>query len=94
MANTFSSLQELLDEIQTLAFDPATADRALALGEAIVMVLGMGPALAQVETQAAASQANGLVYDDVVANQQMANIIGMVTTMNCVQTLLNKNSGH
>lgn len=90
MSNSYSSLEQLLTEIQTLAFDPATADRAMALGEAIVQVLGTGPSLAAIESTAAANQANSLMYYNAVANQQMGNIIGMVTTMNCVQTLLNK----
>lgn len=55
---------------------------------AATAAFGVGPWWAMLNSLSSANQANGLLYQNAVANQQIGNIIGMVATMNTVQTLL------
>ena len=59
-----------------------------ALSESLLTVLGSGPSFATLESMLAASQADGLMYYNAVANQQRTNLLGMALTARCVNTML------
>ncbi len=88
-ATDFGGLTDLINKVQQLALNPETANQAAELSAAMLSVLGSGPSIAAIDSTLAANQANGILYYNAQENQQIANIIGMVTTMNCVQQLLN-----
>ena len=88
-ATDFGGLTDLINKVQQLALNPETANQAAELSAAMLSVLGSGPSSAALDSTLAANQANGSLYYNAQENQQIANIIGMVTTMNCVQQLLN-----
>jgi hypothetical protein len=88
-ATDFGGLTDLINKVQQLALNPETANQAAELAAAMLSVLGSGPSIAAIDSTLAANQANGILYYNAQENQQIANIIGMVTTMNCVQQLLN-----
>jgi len=86
----FDNFEEYLRLTMELCRDPATAPMATAVADAMLSTIAVGPSFAAMQSMVAANQANGIMYYNAVANQQMGNIIGMVATMNCVQVLLDK----
>lgn len=67
----------------------ATPQVTDAITQALLTVLGSGPAFAALETLVSASQANGLMYANSVAQQQAGNDHAMATLTACVKSLLN-----
>jgi hypothetical protein len=86
----FDNFEDYLRLTMELCRDPATAPMATAVADAMLSTIAVGPSFAAMQSMVAANQANGIMYYNAVANQQMGNIIGMVATMNCVQVLLDK----
>lgn len=82
------SLDDLLERLELLASNPATAPEAAALTAALFQVLESTPVIAEINSAIAANQANGLPYHHAVENQQMTNILGMVATAQAVRALL------
>lgn len=86
----FGSFEDVLKLTMELSRDPNMAPIAESVANTLLAVIGSGPSFAAMQSLVAANQANGLMYHNAVANQQMTNIMGMVATMNCVQVLLDK----
>lgn len=86
----FDNFEDYVRLTMELCRDPATAPMATAVADAMLSTIAVGPSFAAMQSMVAANQANGVMYYNAVANQQMGNIIGMVATMNCVQVLLDK----
>ena len=84
----FGGLTDLLNRIETLAYDPATAGAATELTAAMLTVLGSGPSIAAIDEIIATNDANGIIYANAQHQQQMTNIIGMVAMAKCVQVML------
>lgn len=84
----FENFEDYMRMTMELCRDPATAGMASAVAETMLATIATGPSFAGMQSMLSANQANSLMYYNAVANQQMGNIVGMVTTMNCVQTLL------
>jgi len=78
-------LLKFFREIYRDGSDPKVTD---AISQALLTVLGSGPAFAALETMVSASQANGLMFQNSVSLQQRTSILGMVATARCVKSLL------
>lgn len=87
-----SEMDDILKVIIGLAKDPKTAPLAESVAGTLLTVIGSGPSFAAMQSMVAANQANGQMFFNAVAQQQMTNVVGMVATMNCVQSLLDKPS--
>lgn len=83
----FGQLFELLERIERLAQDPDKADEAAALAAALLAVLGSGPSIARIEEYIAAHQPEG-PHGPGYEQQQIDEIIGMITTMRIVAEML------
>ena len=59
------------------------------LSQALLMILGSGPAFSAFESMLAANRADGIMYYNAVANQQKTNMISMAVTAKCVKYMLN-----
>jgi Killing trait len=59
------------------------------LSQALLMVLGSGPAFSAFESMLAANRADGLMFYNAVSNQQKTNMISMAVTAKCVKYMLN-----
>ena len=85
--DTFNDLLKLYHEIYR---DGGSAPQVTdAITQALLTVMGSGPAFAALETFVSASQANGRMYQSAVASQQMTNIYAMGTLSRCVKAILN-----
>lgn len=89
-SRSFGDYDDVLRLILELSKDPKTAPIADSVANTLLTVIGSGPSFAAMQSMVAANQANGLMYHNAVANQQMTNVVAMVATMNCVQVLLDK----
>ncbi len=85
-----TEMDDVLKVIIGLAKDPKTAPLAESVASTLLGVIGSGPSFAAMQSMVAANQANGQMFFNAVANQQVTNIVGMVATMNCVGALLDK----
>ena len=86
----FENFEDYMRMTMEMCRDPQTANMAGAVAETMLATIATGPSFAGMQSMVSANQANSLMYYNAVANQQMGNIVGMVTTMNCVQVLLGK----
>jgi len=68
---------------------PAITD---AITQALVMILGSGPALGAYQGLLQAQNANGIMYHNAVANQQKATMLGMALTAKCVRYMMDPNA--
>lgn len=68
--------------------DPKLAPFTDAIAGALLATIGSGPSLVALQTLTAAGQASSQMFVDSVRSQQQTNILGMVATANCVQSLL------
>ncbi|HEY2070338.1 MAG TPA: RebB family R body protein [Rhizomicrobium sp.] len=75
----------LLEAAMQGGVSPAVTD---AITQALVLVLGSGPALAAYQGMLAAQSANGILYHNAVSNQQKTNLLGMAMTAKCVRYML------
>lgn len=89
-AESSLNLESWLLFMKQLAKDPKTSPHIESVAAALMSVVGAQPAAATAQSLIAASQANALMFHNAVANQQQSNILGMVATMNCIQSLLDK----
>ncbi len=64
-----------------------------AISDVLTLMLGSVPSVAVGETMLTASQAQGQMLTNAVANQQKTNIVAMVATVGCVAQLLDMNPG-
>jgi Killing trait len=71
---------------------PVSPQMTDAITQALLMVLGSGPSMAAYDSLLQAQQANGLMYQNAVANQQKTNILGMAMTAKCVRYMLDPNA--
>jgi len=69
---------------------PAVTD---AITQALVMILGSGPALGAYQGLLDAQNANGIMYYNAVANQQKANMLAMAMTAKCVRYMMDGPDG-
>jgi hypothetical protein len=64
-----------------------------AMSQALLMILGSGPAFAAFGSLLAANRADGMMYYNAVFNQQKTNLISMAVTAKCVKYMLNVTPG-
>ncbi|MGH6873278.1 MAG: RebB family R body protein [Rhizomicrobium sp.] len=64
-----------------------------AITQALLLILGSGPAIAAFDQLMAAQAANGLMYHNAVANQQKTNMLGMAMTAKCVRYMMDPHAG-
>lgn len=64
-----------------------------AISDILTLMLGSVPSIAVGETMLTASQAQGQMLANAVANQQKTNIVSMVATVGCVAQLLDMSPG-
>lgn len=83
---------ELLKLYRELYRDSASPQVTDAITQSLLTVLGTGPAFAALESLVSASQANGLMFQNSVAQQQKTNMLGMSVMMRCVKDLLHQDS--
>ncbi|MGD0190319.1 MAG: RebB family R body protein [Rhizomicrobium sp.] len=62
-----------------------------AITQAMLLVLGTGPAVAAYDELMSVQVANNAMYQGAVANQQRVNLLGMCMTAKCVRYMLNPN---
>jgi hypothetical protein len=58
--------------------------------QALLLIVGSGPAIAAFDGVLAANQASGLLYHNAVANQQKTNILGMAMSAYTVRMMLDQ----
>ena len=79
----FSRLFKLIENLPSSSSGAETA-----ISDILTLMLGSVPSIAVGETMLTASQAQGQMLTNAVANQQKTNIIGMLATVGCVAQLL------
>lgn len=89
--DTLQSFLKLYGEAASKDGTPAHVTDAFT--QALVVIVGSGPAFAEIEAAYAAQQASGLMMQNAVAMQQKANILGMAMTAKCVRYLLDPKAG-
>ncbi len=89
-ANSFEETYSgILNLGKRLSGDSSIGEDVVA--DVITALLGSVPAVAVGEAMLTASQAQGQMLTNAVANQQKTNILGMVATVGCVAQLLDLN---
>ncbi len=82
----FSRLFKLIENLPSSSSGAETA-----ISDILTVMLGSVPSIAVGETMLTASQVQGQMLTNAVANQQKTNIIGMLATVGCVAQLLGMN---
>lgn len=88
---TEESYNRLFSLFKTLSDGSSGAEGAIS--DILTLMLGSVPSIAVGETMLTASQAQGQMLTNAVANQQKTNIVAMVATVGCVAQLLDMNPG-
>ncbi len=84
----FSRLFKLIENLPSSSSGAETA-----ISDILTVMLGSVPSIAVGETMLTASQAQGQMLANAVANQQKTNIVSMVATVGCVAQLLDMSPG-
>jgi Killing trait len=88
MTSAVLGLSNLFSQAGADGVSPAVTD---AVTQALVLVLGSGPAIAALDGLLTVQAANGIMYHNAVANQQKTNLLGMAMTAKCVRYMLDPN---
>lgn len=79
-------LRAALLGLSKLAGDDGTANPVTdAITQAVLLLLGTGPAVAAYQGLLSTQQANSEMFNQAVSNQQRLNLLGMCTTAKCVR---------
>lgn len=85
-------MQSALAGLSHLVGDGGAANQVTdAITQAVLLLLGTGPAMAAYQGLLSAQQANGEMFNQAVANQQRLNLLGMCTTAKCVRYMFDGN---
>ena len=88
---TEESYNRLYDFFNHLSGGSSGAEDAIS--NILTLMMGSVPSIAVGETMLTASQAQGQMLANAVANQQKTNIVSMVATVGCVAQLLDMSPG-
>lgn len=90
LASAVLGLSKLYSQCGKNGVSPEITD---AVSQALLLILGSGPSIAAFDDLMNVQVANGIMYQNAVANQQKTNLLGMAMTAKCVRYMLNPQEG-